>query len=283
MKVLITGGTSYLGQHMVPYFAEAGQEVVYTWRSTQLDLGSDAIQLDIRNEKAVEQTILAVKPAAVIHLAASNRSENEALMTSSIIEGATNITNCCKRNGIRLIHMSTDVVFNGTDAPYAELDKKNPVHAYGQSKSAAEEIVLAHANSVVIRPSLIYGLRIKDRSTEWIESALQKSQPVTLFTDQIRNPVWVDTLSSACLELLDHEFNGLIHIVGNQTLSRAVFGVRMLDFWNIQVGDTLRFAPTPENLNWPPDLRMDTQLAKETLKTPLLGVDEVLRLFNKKA
>lgn len=278
MKVLITGGTSYLGQHMVPYFVNTGHEVVYTWRSTALELDGMAVQLDIRNENAVEQAVVSAAPDGVIHLAASNRSESEAAMTSSIIDGAHNITRICKQHQIRLIHMSTDVVFDGTAAPYDEGDVKNPVHAYGKAKAAAEEIVLTHNNSVVVRPSLIYGLKVKDRSTEWIESALQADQPVTLFTDQIRNPVWVDTLSSACLELLTHSFSGVIHIVGSQVLSRAEFGVRMLDFWGIKKRDALSFAPTPKQLNWPPDLRLNTSRAKSLLNTPMLGVDEVLRL-----
>ena len=247
MNILITGGSSYLGRHMVPYFANLDHCVSYTWLSSPIYLHpkTKSFQIDIRDKSALERLVSENSYDAIIHLAASNRSQSEQIMESSIIDGAENLTQICRRHKLRLLHMSSDVVFDGKEAPYNETAALKPIHAYGHAKARAEEIVLGYVNSVVIRPSLIYGLNIKDRSTEWIENSLVNGQSVTLFTDQIRMPVWVDTLSSSCAELLDHSFNGIIHIVGNQVMSRAEFGKKLLDFWGIIDRETLNFGKTP--------------------------------------
>ncbi|MEM7067229.1 MAG: sugar nucleotide-binding protein [Cyanobacteria bacterium P01_B01_bin.77] len=282
MKIFITGGSSYLGQHMVPTIASKGHGVWHTWYSTPPAEGfsGTAVQIDVRNADRLVEVVSHFQPDAIIHLAASNRSENEQAMVSSIIEGAKSIRASAQAVGCRLIHMSTDVVFDGTENPYCESSPISPPHAYGRAKAEAEQEVLQYSNSVVIRPSLIYGLKIKDRSTEWIEASLNLGKNVTLFTDQIRMPVWVGTLSEACLEMINHEFSGIIHIVGSQRLSRAEMGQRMLDWWGVSNRETLSFAPTPANAPWPKELTLDTSLAQQILTTPLLGVDDVIGLLS---
>ena len=108
-----------------------------------------------------------------------------------------------------------------------------PIHAYGRAKADAEALVAAHADHVIVRTSLIYGLEVMDRGTAWIAAALRRGEPVTLFTDQLRNPVWVQTLCRACLELAGHSYRGILHVAGDQVMSRADFGVRMLDWWDV--------------------------------------------------
>jgi dTDP-4-dehydrorhamnose reductase len=88
-------------------------------------------------------------------------------------------------------------------------------------QGGAEALALAHPNAVVVRTSLIYGLAEMDNGTAWMAAALRAGQPVTLFTNQRRNPVWVETLVGACLELLDLPTTGVLNVAGRQTLSRA--------------------------------------------------------------
>ncbi|MFK7801838.1 MAG: NAD(P)-dependent oxidoreductase [Anaerolineae bacterium] len=278
MKIFITGGSSYLGRHVVPFFHSRGHEVCHTWFSTppSIDFPGQAIQVDMRDNEQLTEAIIGFQPNAIIHLAASNRSPTEDEMVDSIISGAMAVTDIAKSLSCRLIHMSTDVVFDGSQSLYNEETPVAPPHAYGRAKVEAERLVGNYSNSVIIRPSLIYSLRIKDRGIEWVEAALNEGKEVTLFTDQMRMPVWTETLAAACLELIDHSHCGLIHIVGNQRLSRAEFGQKMLDWWGIYNRETLRYAPTPPNVPWPQDLTMDTELANRILTTPLLGVDEVI-------
>ena len=101
-------------------------------------------------------------------------------------------------------------------------------------------------------------------------------QPVMLFTNQVRNPVWVKTLSRACLELAAHDYVGILNVAGSQALTRADFGLRMLDWWQITTRATLSRGPSTGG-NWPLDCRLDLACGTAVLNTPLPGVDEVLQ------
>jgi dTDP-4-dehydrorhamnose reductase len=103
-------------------------------------------------------------------------------------------------------------------------------------------------------------------------------QPVTLFSNQIRNPVWAETLVNGCLELARHDYTGIINIAGAQALSRADFALKMLDYWDVQERATLSVAPYTGS-EWPLNCEMDVRLATAVLKTPLTTVAELLNLY----
>ena len=106
-------------------------------------------------------------------------------------------------------------------------------------------------------------------------SALQRGETVTLFTNQWRNPISAETLSAALLELVEHPYTGILHLAGRQALTRAEFGLRLLDYWAVRERDTLRLAPDLSGL-YPLDCRLDTTLAGQLLQTPPPGVDQDL-------
>jgi dTDP-4-dehydrorhamnose reductase len=269
-RLLITGGSSYLGQHLIPE-ATKQYECLYTYFS-QDPLGlPQAVWLDVRDKEDVANLVHEWHPDIIIHAAGSNRSED---MVEVICRGAENVTAAAIGTGIRLIHISSDVIFDGTQAPYHENDLPNPIHEYGKAKEEAEKTVSDHGNHVIIRTSLIYGLKIMDLSTRWIADALDKGESVTLFSDQIRNPVWVQTLCGASLELAELDFRGILNIAGRQPMSRAELGIKMLDWWGIEGRETL-FTGLSDS-RWPADCRLDVTLAANLLNTPMLGVDEVL-------
>jgi dTDP-4-dehydrorhamnose reductase len=270
-RLLITGGSSYLGRHLIP-IAYRQYQLLYSYFShAQPELPGRSRQLDLRDTQAVTQLILDWRPQVILHLAGSDRSED---MPAVICRGAENIVRAAQTVKARLIHLSSDVIFNGRHGPHPESEPPSPIHAYGQAKATAESIVATHADHVIVRTSLIYSLTQMDYGTKWMVSALQASKPVTLFEDQLRNPVWVETLAQGCLELVENDFRGILNIAGNQELSRAEFGLRMLDWWGIQERATLSTGLSPES--WPKDCRLDVSLAGRLLSTPMLGVDAVL-------
>lgn len=271
-RLLVTGGSSYLGQHLIP-FCPAGWEVAYTYYSSDPLAMPGGIQLDLRDEAAVLALVKRFRPEIIIHLAGSNRPAET--MEAVICQGTRHIVTAAGRVGARLVHLSTDVIFDGRQAPYRESDTPTPLHAYGRAKAAAEALVRRHADSVIVRTSLIYSLEKMDRGTEWMVETLRARRPVTLFTDQIRNPVWATSLSLGCLEVAQLPYQGVLHIAGRQHLSRADFALKMLAWWGVDPAEGIQLASSdPER--WPRDCRLDITLAQSLLKTPLPGVDEVL-------
>ncbi len=276
IRLLVTGGSSYLGQHLVP-LCPAAWEVIYTYYSSDPLALPGSVQLDLRNKAAVLALVRRFRPEIIMHLAGSNRPPET--MEAVISQGTQHIVAAAGRAGARLVHLSTDVIFDGRQPPYRESDMPTPLHAYGRAKAAAEALVRRHEDSVIVRTSLIYGLEKMDRGTEWMVETLRAGRPVTLFTDQVRNPVWATSLSQACLEVAQLPYRGMLHIAGRQHLSRAAFALKMLAWWGVDTSEGVHLASSdPER--WPRDCRLDITLAQSLLKTPLPGVDEVLTREN---
>lgn len=278
MRILITGGSSYLGQHLVP-LAAANHDVVYTYFS------HDPLQLphrewlDVRDDTAVNQLIKSYRPQVIIHTAGSNRGDD---MEAVIRLGTQHITAAATAVNARLIHLSTDSIFRGDAAPYDDTAVPDPVNGYGRAKADAEVIVQTHPNAVIIRTSLIYSLTMMDQSTVWTLKALRAGQPVTLFDNQIRNPVWAETLSQACLELAQNDFTGILNVAGRQAMTRAEFGLKLLRQWGIHETEyaSLTIGPSTSG-EWSLNCELDLRRATAVLNTPLYGVDEVLQFSTK--
>ena len=270
-RLLITGGSSYLGQHLVP-FAHKNFDIIYTYYQNDPLQLPQGVQVDLRNKTAVFHLVQQTKPDIILHLAGSNRGAD---MENVIRLGTQAVVAAAARQQVRLIHLSTDSIFSGTNAPYPENAPPSPVNAYGRAKADAEAMAQACPNHVIVRTSLIYGLRLMDWGTNWMAQALAAGKPVTLFNNQIRNPVWVDSLCHACLELCTHTFIGIMNVAGRQVMTRAAFALKLLDWWHIEPRDTLTIAPSQGN-QWPLNCELDLSLATAVLQTHLPGVDEIL-------
>ena len=270
-RILVTGGGGYLGRHLVA-LARRDDEVFYTFFNHDPLDSSAGYHLDVRDHQAVHELVQRLQPDAIIHTAGSEGSNDSANVIRS---GTKNITEAMRMTGGRLVHLSTDVIFDGRGAPYDESRSPSPLHAYGHSKAAAESTVESYDNHVIVRTSLIYGLNIMDCGTQRMVETLRTGQPYRLFVDQRRNPVWVETLSRACLELASLEYVGVLNVAGGQVLTRAEFGTRLLDWWQVTERTNLTAGPSDGN-KWPQDLELDLRCARRVLRTPMLGVDEVL-------
>jgi dTDP-4-dehydrorhamnose reductase len=272
MRLLITGGSSYLGRHLVPLARAAGHDVRYTWFTHDPLALPGGVQVDLRAGAATAALHGGWQPEAIVHLAGSNRSAD---MTEVIVAGTRHITALARRCQARLIHLSTDVLFDGTAAPYDESADPAPRHPYGAAKAAAEPIVAAWPDHVIVRTSLIYGLRLTDMGTAWMLQKLAAGERITLFTNQWRNPISADDLSAACLELLTHPHTGVLNVAGCQPVTRADFGLKLLARHGVPLNDQVQLAPD-ESGRFPRDCRLAIGLAQRLLRTPLRGVDAVL-------
>jgi len=269
-RILVTGGSSYLGRHLVP-MASKKFELCYTYfQHDPLGLPNGR-WLNINDDAQFYQLATEFQPDVIIQLAGSNRGAN---MEQVILRAAQNATTIAHSLGIRLIHISTDSLLDGRHPPYRESDAPTPITAYGRAKAEAERLVARHADHVIIRTSLIYGLTVMDHSTRWICNSLNEGQPVTLFDNQIRQPVWVETLSQTCLELVEAKFRGIINVAGRQAMSRAEYGLKLLDWWGVTNREQLTIGPVDDR--WPLDCRLDLALAGKILATPLPGLDDVI-------
>jgi dTDP-4-dehydrorhamnose reductase len=241
VRLHVTGSTGYLGTELLRLRPDASTE-----------------RVEIRDAAAVRELLERVRPDVVVHTA--YRQED----ASVNVGGSENVARAAAAVGARLVHLSTDVVFDGRKgAAYVEEDPPSPVTDYGRAKADAEErVAAAHPEALIVRTSLIYG------GAEPSKHELAAGDPsLTFFTNEIRNPVQVTDLANALLELAELEVSGPLHVAGVDAVSRAGFA-------ELVSGAPVRSEPAPETR--PLDCRLDSSRAQALLRTRLRGVREVL-------
>lgn len=224
---------------------------------------ASAERVEIRDEAAVEEALRRLGPDVVIHTAYRQDGPEAWPVT---VKGSTNVARATRELGIRLVHVSTDVVFDGRKgSPYVEEDPPAPCTEYGVAKAAAEQHVAhAHPEALVVRTSLIVGGPGLPPSKHEL-AALDPD--ATFYEDEIRSPVQVTDLASALLELAPGGESGILHIAGADDVSRA-------ELAELVARRPVRRAPAPAGR--PLDCSLDSGRARALLRTELRGVREVL-------
>jgi len=212
MAVLVTGAKGMLGQDLCPILEDAGYEVIET----------DREELDITDEKAVNEFVTSNKPEIIIHCAAYTNVDKaeEDLETARLLnaKGAENIAKAAAKNDAVMVYISTDYVFGGNNnEPYNPDDKTNPINNYGLTKFEGEEAVRNNCEKYYIaRTSWLYG----HHGRNFVETmiSLKDKEELKVVDDQIGCPTWTVELANGILKLLDKPF-GTYHVCGSGSTS----------------------------------------------------------------
>jgi dTDP-4-dehydrorhamnose reductase len=259
VKLLVTGGAGFLGREICALAAARGDDVLATQLRREPPQGRP-VRLDVRDAAAVDRIMLRHGPDAVIHTAYVHHGD---AMEQTVVRGSHAVAEAAARRGARLVHLSSDLVFDGEQgAPYSEAAEPRPVQAYGQAKLDAERLVLrAHPAASVVRTSLLYG------RPDGPQEALALRDDVTFYTDEIRCPTRVAELAAALLELLELDDAGPLHLAGPQALSRYELA-RALRRDAGADPETIRGAPSPRE-GRPRNVALDSGRAASLLRTRL--------------
>jgi dTDP-4-dehydrorhamnose reductase len=171
----------------------------------------------VNDEAATMRCLLKHGPDVVVHTA---YAMGDAVTN---VRGAHTVALAAHRAGARLIHLSTDLVFDGEQgAPYSEDDEPRPVMEYGQQKLEAEQLVRrAHPGALVVRTSLLVG------PPDGAQEALARRDDVTFYDDEIRSPLRVADLAAALLELAALDVDAILHVAGPEAIARDELARRL--------------------------------------------------------
>ncbi|RMH54499.1 MAG: NAD(P)-dependent oxidoreductase [Candidatus Hydrogenedentota bacterium] len=275
-RLLITGSTGFLGRAVVAVARESGEWItIGTARKPAALSSSDEPDFfeswDLSREEAPTQLLEKTKPEAVIHTAAAGdaafcRKETVASRKINVVASIDLAEKCAERS-IPFLITSTDLVFDGTQAPYEEMAAPSPLSEYGRQKVEAERgIQEVYPDAVVARVALLFGPPAPERPAMLARLAemLRGSGPVRLFVDEFRSPLSTRGAARILLSLLGNA-SGLVHVGGERRVSRYELGRALAEVWGI---DPERVKPirqdeVPTAVPRPRDVSFETKRLRE--------------------
>ena len=244
--------------------------------------------LDLRETSRLRDVFDDVKPDCVIHAAAIADIDyceaNKDVATAVNVEVTEEVAKLCAGSGARMVYLSTDTVFDGEKGGYAEEDPPGPLNHYAETKARAERIVLAAVRSrVVVRVSLVMGLPMLGTGNSFLSRMMPKleaGEEVGVPDEEIRSPIDIVTLARALLELAGNDYEGILHLAGNDVLNRHEMVRRIA--WRLGYDGGLVVARNPSGIRGRAPRPLNASLcnakARVVLKTPMRGLIEGLEL-----
>jgi dTDP-4-dehydrorhamnose reductase len=239
-KVAVFGSLGQLGVELSAELARRDYEVRAFERAA----------LDICDPAKVEEALADFKPFAVFNAAAYNQvdlAEREPLAAfQSNALGVRNLAVGCKRIDARLIHFSTDYVFDGAlGRPYIETDATHPLGAYAVSKLAGELYCQAYLDRpIIVRTSAVFGPAgrhtARGNFLEMMLRLAREGKPIRVVEDYFASPTYAPALASRAIDLLERDLEGVFHIGGGQPISWFEFARMIFE----KAGVTPDLTPT---------------------------------------
>ncbi len=244
MRILITGSNGLLGQNL-GLLAPAGVELMgidLQERGEEPGL-SRFRRLDLGERKHVLACVEEFAPDWILNAAAFtnvNGAESaRELCWRANVTAVENLAVACRKQGCRLVHLSTDYIFDGNHGPYREDDLPNPIGYYGKSKLASENILRgAEIPYTVVRTMVLYGhaRQVKPDFVSWLIGSLRQGKPVRIVTDQYGNTTLAAELAQGIWRIVERQVAGFFHIAGTEIIDRYSFALKVAEVFNLEAG-----------------------------------------------
>ncbi|MFC1728895.1 dTDP-4-dehydrorhamnose reductase [candidate division KSB1 bacterium] len=293
LKILLTGCHGLLGQRIVQSIT--GDVFVHG-----VDIDDSAFihgkqfeysRIDITKRREVAGIVRSLQPDWIINAAAFTdvdacETEKEKCWRINVesVEHLCHYARACKA---KLIHLSTDYIFDNRKELYTEDDRAAPLSYYGKSKLASENTVRASGPDwAIIRTSTLYDvdmLKGRNNFVTWVIHNLQRREKIRVVTDQWGNPTLARNLAGAIWRVITGNERGVFHVAGRDVVDRYRFTRAVAEKFNLD--HDLIFPVTTDMLDQkaqrPLKIGLDTSKAARVLEIPLLGLAEGLDLFKK--
>jgi len=261
-RVFITGANGLLGQRLIKTFCDE-YDVHALGLQAQPRLPDENFEYhqgDLADRQRLRDLAQNLVPNFIVNAAAftdvdGSETQRE-LCWQANVTGVENLVYAAQKIQARLIHISTDYVFDGASGPYRETDRPNPLGFYARSKLAGENVLLnSGANYAIARTMILYGTgwKIRPNFATWLINQLRLGKSARIVDDQFGNPTLASELAGALRVLAESGRNGIYHISGNEVLDRYHFAVKIAEVFDldprliqpIKTGDLQQAAPRP--------------------------------------
>lgn len=292
-RVLVTGGNGLLGTKTIGLLLSLGRQPI------SVSLEPDCLNrflgdfpyssLDITDPAAISSLFAELKPEAVVHTAAFtavDACETQRDLSWRVnVDGSANVALGAAEAGARLVHVSTEYVFDGANGPYTEDDLPNPISHYGRTKLESEKAVKERCRDWVIgRTTVLFGdaPNVRPSFVRWLVDSLREGKEVRIVDDQISSPTLAENLAEMLLALLDSGKTGTYNTVGDSILDRYSFSTMIARVYGLDAGPVRRVKTSDLNQPAPRPLKAGLIMEKFKREFPSVRVltaeESLLRL-----
>jgi len=234
MRILMLGGSGLLGSSFIRHSPIEHQIIIGVRQ--QIYQNDVCVQvIDYSSLGAIIASIKKAKPDIVINLVAladvrsCENNPSEAFAVNSIL--AKNIAIATKLLAVSLVHISTDMLYDGNQAFYDESTRPSPINIYGQSKYYAEHLVLREDPKALIIRCNFFCLGTKNKSSysDYILNAARSNEKIKIYDDVYFTPIHTKVLYSALIFLVKRSLRGVYNIASTSSLSKYKFATILLE------------------------------------------------------
>ncbi len=235
MRLFITGISGLLGLNLAlegrEYFEVGGAFFGHPVSMA----GVEPVQLDITSLEAAEEALARFAPDVIVHTAALtnvDQCETDAPRAHLLnVTAAHNVAVIAANLGARLVHVSTDQLFDGTKPWTTETDTPAPTNNYGRTKWLAEQAVLgACPNALIVRTNFYgWGTSVRRSFSDWIIENLESRTELTMFSDVYFTPILINQLVDTIIKLIGRQASGLFHVAGSERVTKHDFALRLAE------------------------------------------------------
>ncbi|MBR8827148.1 MAG: dTDP-4-dehydrorhamnose reductase [Gomphosphaeria aponina SAG 52.96 = DSM 107014] len=214
MKILLTGITGQVGQELQDLLPSQGEII---------GLGRE--KMDLAKPDSIAQVIEEIKPDVIVNASAYtavDKAETEVELAQAINgEAPRMMAASATKLGAKLVHISTDYVFDGQkNTPYQEDDPTNPLGSYGKSKLAGEiGVAGSGANHVILRTAWVYGSRGHGNFVKTMLRLGKEREEIRVVADQVGSPSWSKDIAAAIVGLIESQAEGIYHFTNSGVAS----------------------------------------------------------------
>ncbi|UYP48036.1 hypothetical protein NEF87_004321 [Candidatus Lokiarchaeum ossiferum] len=280
-KILVIGANGFLGGKLLPIFENKYDVYAADITISEIDEKFHPIQLDITNAEQVKTVFNRLKPnltiltAAMTNVDACEDFPEKANLINAI--GPLNVANAIKENKGRLIHISTDFIFDGKRGNYTEEEEPNPLGVYGESKLRGEKNVLeSGVTALICRTSVLYGwpaANQRDNFFSWAYKQFHNGKHIKIIKGQITTPTLVDDLVKFLYDVSEFKTTEIYHTTGPEAISRYDFVTKLVNIFKFSpdllepVDFFKQNAPRPDNSS------LNTQKIQQTNYHRFRGIE----------
>ena len=282
IRVLVTGGTGLLGLNWAAATRDEHEVWLGTHRRHVALRGVRAVELLLDSPPALARSIDEIRPRLIVHAAGlSNVDDCE---RSPEIAHAVNarlaetVAGVDAARGLRLVHISTDHLFDGERPFCTEQDAPAPVNAYARSKLEGERLVAASCpQALIVRTNFFgWGHAWRRSLSDWIIEGLRAKRRLDMFGDVFFTPILASRFARTVHALLGAGASGVVHVCSEERVSKHEFAVRLAAAFGLSTGGIVRSRYEDAGLAAPRprDMSLSNARARGILGRTLGGLDE---------